>query len=48
MEDVTVEEIAAVGDDEQELSATFEFEGYAPGKSHTGTFDTFNVVGMKT
>lgn len=48
MEDVTVEEIAAVGDNEQELSATFEFEGYAPGKSHTGTFDMFSVVGMKT
>ena len=46
VEDVTVEEI--VGDNEQELSATFEFEGYAPGKSHTGTFDMFSVVGMKT
>ena len=45
VQDVTVEETVS---DEQELSATFEFEGYAPGKSHTGTFDTLSVTGVKT
>jgi len=45
VQDVAVEETVS---DEQELSATFEFEGYAPGKSHTGTFDTLSVTGVKT
>ena len=48
VEPVTEEEVAAVGDNEQELTVTFEFEGYAPGKSHTGTFDTFSVNGIKS
>ena len=47
MENTMGDVVRTVGD-EQELSATFEFEGYAPGKSHTGTFDTLSVTGVKT